>query len=604
MAGLSRTKASSSGVSVPIGSSVDLLDTANTVTRAGETFLKNGQLSNTATYPDAPVRNFMGAGTLTTQTYSGELSPWGGLSTVTINKQAVVINDEDSTNLYRWVITSDGYIHRFTARGATWSNRRKLNDGTVFSTSATTNMMRLAFNNDQKSDLTHSNTGNSKEDKLLLMCDNVGSGVTQVAYLSADLETHYGTFTITFDGDYSTGYSYGNHAIMIQNNTSFLIASGFVSHVYFWQYAHPSGTSGTLTSSDWGRLQTGTHFNSAWYLAPEFVPWHTYGQIATGSTYSGYVGIKNTVSSVNRIHYYNISDCLSNGGNYVTSVNHATALNGGVYATYVSPAKSGVVPGSSIFHYHRHANAQPYSVLYSDVSTHTTFPAAYSSTGYSGYTQESSSKVWVSVSGENKIMRLHPTTYGSQTTISTSSQQAPKHLAWYNDLIFNFAADSKIYRYNSTNNAYVGVTDATSYISAGNGAGIAIDSANGDLYLLDKSNSRIHKYNSSLVYQSYVTLSDTPHSTKTLASLSINTTNDVFFITENTNNQILMYNFDGTYAEAFIANTASVDADYHDSHIVTMSNASTTSTKTSQHDAVGSPTDGSGSIFSSYTRVK
>ena len=176
-------------------------------------------------------------------------------------------------------------------------------------------------------------------------------------------------------------------------------------------------------------------------------------------------------------------------------------------------------------------------------------------------------------------------------------------MAWYNDLVFNFAADSKIYRYNSTNNAYVGVTDATSYISAGNGAGIAIDSATGDLYLLDKSNSRIHKYNSSLVYQSYVTLSDTPHSDKTLSGLAINTTNDVFYVAENTNNQLRMYAFNGTYQNAFVAHSATVDADYHDSHIVTLSGAAETTVKVSDHDAVGSPTDGSGATYSSYTRV-
>ena len=76
----------SGGISIPIGSSVDLLDTANTVTRGGETFLKNGQLSNAATYPNAPVRNFIRSGTLATQSYGSNISPWGGLTTVNICK--------------------------------------------------------------------------------------------------------------------------------------------------------------------------------------------------------------------------------------------------------------------------------------------------------------------------------------------------------------------------------------------------------------------------------------------------------------------------------------------------------------------------------------
>tara|TARA_R100001443_G_scaffold115697_1_gene134063 strand:+ start:827 stop:2623 length:1797 start_codon:yes stop_codon:yes gene_type:complete len=588
------------GVSVPIGSTVALLDTANTVTRGGETFLKGGQLSNSSTYPNAPVRNFMGNGTLATQTYGGAISPWGGYSPVNINTQGVIVNDTDTTNLWRWVCTSDGYIHRLTNRGQTWNKRRKLNDGTVFSASAYASYMQVFFNNDQQSDLTHANTANSKQNMIMVMCRYDGNQ-TKVAYLSPDLDTHYGTFTISFDGPYAGNENRAYIGCMIQNNTYFLVATGNTSNIYFWQYAHPSGTSGTLSSSDYGYLHYTNNFNSWWQQAPELVPWYAYSQITTGNFPTNHVGIKCSVSGTPRIHYFSIAAALASGGNYVySSVNHS-ALDGGVAATYNSPAKAS--DSSSALFYHRNSQVAPYSVYNSNLQTGYTWPSAYSSSGYSGYTQESSSKIWIGVGGENKIIRLHPTTYDSQTTISTSSQQAPKQLAWYNDLVFNFAADSKIYRYNSTNNAYVGVTDATSYISAGNGAGIAIDSANGDLYLLDKSNSKIHKYNSSLVYQSFVTLSDTPHSAKTLAALAINTTNDVFFVTENTNNQILMYGFDGTYKEAFVANNASVDADYHDSNIVTMNNTTQTSTKTSTHDAVGSPTDGSGAIFSSYTRV-
>ena len=84
---------------------------------------------------------------------------------------------------------------------------------------------------------------------------------------------------------------------------------------------------------------------------------------------------------------------------------------------------------------------------------------------------------------------------------------------------------------------------------------------------------------------------------------AINTTNDVFYVAENTNNQLRMYAFNGTYQNAFVANSAAVDADYHDSHVVTLSSAAQTTVKISDHDAVGSPTDGSGATYSSYTRV-
>ena len=588
----------SGGISIPIGSSVDLLDTANTVARGGETFLKNGQLSNAATYPNAPVRNFMRSGTLATQSYGGNISPWGGLTTININLQGVATDETDS-NLYRWVCTSDGYIHRLTARGAVWEKRRNLRDGVVFSTSATASYIKVMFNNAQNSDLTHSSSGNSKNSMLVVLCSNDG-GYAKVAYLSPDLDTHYGTFTLSFGGSYAANVNLNYMACCIRSANSFIIGSGFQSYLYTWQFDHPAGTSGTISSNDDGRVNYsssntgGQYFNQYWYFAPEFVPWYSYGSYAGNK-----LGFKTVVNGSHRLYYWYTSEMLGVSGGWENSSNISSFFNGNVTGSYVAPAKhstAGVV-------YHRTGQAAPFSLRSSDAATQETFPTAYSSTAYSGYTQESASKVWVGVSAENKIFRLHPTTYGSQTTIDTSSQQAPKQLAWYNDLVFNFAADSKIYRYNSTNNAYVGVTDATSYISAGNGAGIAIDSATGDLYLLDKSNSRIHKYNSSLVYQSYVTLSDTPHSDKTLSGLAINTTNDVFYVAENTNNQLRMYAFNGTYQNAFVAHSAAVDADYHDSHIVTLSSAAQTTVKVSDHDAVGSPTDGSSATFSSYTRV-
>ena len=591
----------SGGLSVPIGSSVDLLDTGNTVTRGGETFLKNGQLSNTSTYPNAPVRNFMSSGTLTTQSYANNVSPWGGSNPVTINLQGVA-TDETHTNLYRWVCTSDGYIHRLTARGAVWEKRRNLRDGVVFSTSATASYIHVMFNNAQNSDLTHSSSGNSKNSMVVVLCSNDG-GYAKVAYLSSDLDTHYGTFTLSFGGDYATSVNLNYMACCIQNSNSFIIGSGFTSYLYTWQFAHPSGTSGTISSTDWGRVNYsasntgGQYFNQYWYFAPEFVPWYVYGAYPYGA--GARLGFKTVVNGSHRLYYWYTTEILGVSGGWENSSNVHSTFNGNVTGSYVSPAKH----SDANVVYHRQGQAAPFSTKYSDAATQQTFPSAYSSTGYAGYAQESATKVWVGASGANKIVRLHPTTYGSQTSIDTSSQQAPKHLAWYNDLVFNFAADSNIYRYNSTNNAYVGATDATSYISAGNGAGIAIDSATGDLYLLDKSNSRVHKYNSSLVYQSYVTLSDTPHSTKTLAGLAINTTNDVFYVTENTDNQIRMYAFNGTYKNAFVTNTASVDVEYHDSHAVTLSNAAQTAVKTSHHDVVGSPTDGSGATYSTYTRV-
>ena len=600
MAGLSRTKAAAGGISVPIGSALGLLDTASTVSRGGETFLKNGQLSNTSTYPNAPTRNFMGAGTLTTQSYPGELSPWGGLATITMNKQGVAGDDTDG-NFYRWVVTNDGYIHRLSSSNqanAVWDKRRNLRDGTVFSTSCTASEIHVLFNNSQNSDLTASNTVNSKTN-MLMVCAGNDNNTTKVAYLSGDLDTHYGTFTISFDGSYAGQENRNQIACCIKDNSYFLIGTGNTSHLYMWQYVHPSGTSGTLSSNDNGYLHYSNNFQTFWQFAPEFVPYHTWNSYAG---YQAYLGIKTVVGgSSNRIAYFPITSMLGSGGSHGTSVSHHTNFNPGTHGTWRSPAKNR--SGGGLV-YHRVGQTAPYAARYDTSATVTTWPSAYSSTGYTGYTQESSSKVWVGVGGENKIIRLHPTTYGSQATISTSSQQAPKQLAWYNNLVFNFAADSKVYRYNSTNNAYVGVTDATSYISAGNGAGIAIDSATGDLYLLDKSNSRIHKYNSSLVYQSYVTLSDSPHSTLTLAALSFNTTNDVFYVYNTTDNNIKMYALNGTYNEAFVAGTASTtDADYHDSHIVTMNASAATTTKTSQHDVVGNPIDGTGAQVSQYTRV-
>ena len=651
MAGLSRTKAAAGGLSVPIGSGVTLLDAENTVTRSGETFLKNGQLSNAATYPNAPVRNFFGDGSITGKTLGPEVSPLGSDTSpdgsyygqsATANSRNVA--DNQSATSYSenfWWINWEGsnlYVYRFTnMTSATplYVNRKLVNDGTILPTgggwtSGASLMQAQGWGGTYRpgsSTYSSSQRGNDPTVGVdrIGVCIYAGSSF-RCAILSADLATHVMTLIFTPKAAwYGTQYM----RLYYQNTGSADNALSADKYTVVWMNSSQKPTftrynAPTSTQVSNGGDQTLTyakefHANYSTYAPhfstyPEIWPYYT-GTWETSISYSGYIGLRGTASSVasnaQRIHYYDVGGNHAEGANVnpSESVAYNASIPANVWGGYNSPiasrlahfnkpANSNFVPMAAICKVNQ---AQIQVFPYDDLTPVTnTLPAAFNTSNYTGYVSTSSTNIYFGHTDGGKAYSINPTNSALGTAITLSGQAAPYRFTWYNNVLYNLNG-TNIHSYNTTNGAFVATVAISDEFSGTNATGIANDGTH--IYVVDKSNSRVYKYTISnmAATPTYVTLSDNPHTlTGTIDGMAV----DSGKIYINRNSQLFVYNLaDGTYGNAFKSSMGSGDVDVHDSNIVVATGTIVQTPATIQLDKVGHPTDGTGEITSNYTRV-
>jgi len=645
MAGLSRTKASASGLSVPIGSGVNLLDADNTVTRSGETFLKNGQLSNAATYPDAPVRNFFGAGSITGKTLGTEVSPFGSATTITgsyygQSASACSVNEAANQattsypNNFWWLNweSSNLYVYRFSGMTGTpaYEGRKLVNDGTILPTGGSiytgASMMQaqgwgMTYKGAAASSSNRGNTPTVGVDKIGV-CIYAG-GSFRCAILSADLATHVMTLIFTPKGAWNstpqirlfyvnkgtTDNAFGaDKYYVVWNNTS--------NKPTFTRYNAPTSTQvsnggdQTLTYAKEFHANYSTH-GPYFPQYPEIWPYYNY-EWETGN--NGYVGLRGTASSVasnaQRIHYYDVTADYSEGQNLnpSPSVAYSSSIPVQVYSGYNSPIASrmaGYGTGSGNFRAIPAICKTGISQLevypYDDLTpvAHT-FPAAFNTSNYTGYVYTSSTNIYFGHSDGGKAYSINPTNNALGTAITLSGQAAPYRFTWYNNVLYNLNG-TNIHSYNTSNGSFVATVAISDEFSGTNATGIANDGTH--IYVVDKSNSRVYKYaiSNMAATPTYITLSDNPHTlTGTIDGMAV----DSGKIYINRNSQIFIYNLsDGVYGNAFKSSMGSGDVDVHDSNIVVATGTIVQTPCTIQLDKVGHPTDGTGEIISSYTRV-
>ena len=568
------------GVSVPIGGDLNLLDTAATVTKGSEVFLRTGQTAPSSTYPNAPVKSFINNGTLAQQVdYDKNIAPWQSSTTANQNLSGAM-SDTGTGELF--IVSNFGYVNKFTNYGAAYAGSRNLCDGTVFPTTATASYISPV--NFARSGRAQGTAMPNTTMRAFFSPTGGSGGAPGIAYLDNDLQTHRGTFTL------------GNSTVSWPGNTNNIFAAFLASNLvaivhgasyslYISVFSTPnfsSGSSGTLSFQYMRTYTLDTYFQ----FIPEIVPYPSNDNPWIGvRTQWQYVSYRN-------IFYFNPQ---SGSTSYATYLAYDRTNITSNTSSYRAP----YVHGTHGLMYTRYNQASPYARLYSNANNNNTdIVGPFNTTGYRGYTFKDANTVYVGHAAQNKIFAIHPTTNAVGTSISTSSQAAPYRLAHHNNVLYNLNG-TNIHTYSTTSNAFVSTIDISNKVSGTNAVGIAHDGTN--LYVLDGSNSKIHKYNATgSSYVSFVTLSDTPHSSATLVSLAVDLANSVFYVTDSTN--CSLYGLDGTAKVASVT-TGWEDSEVHNGHLVGMRNDTLTTTKVPTVDVVGNPTGSLGAVSTTYYRV-
>jgi len=577
------------GVSVPIGGQLELLDTANTVTKGSEVFLRTGLTASSSTYPDAPVKSFINTGTLAQQSdYDTSISPWQGDSTPSFSHGGAMA-DTGTGELF--AVTLNGYVNKFSNYGTAFVSARNLRDGIVFPTTANVSgLAAVQFGTTSRAQGSNMPAANLR---AFFSSDGGTNGVPAIAYLSNDLATHYGTYSITAPSGYDWYSDKRYIRAMFVSSTEMVIVQPVTNSYNLPVFRYPlpslSSSSGTVTN---------TYVSLFTSNVSGLFQWHPY--LFPHSSNSTYVGMVQNITGIGvKIVYINGTSGFGTNANFASYVasnlSYDSAIGYTGSSTYVAPYMHGshglkFLSNNSTSTFSADAGNLSNNRIYTDL--------AFSSTGYKGYTFKDANTVYVGVAAENKAFAIHPTTNVLGTSIDMSSQAAPYRFAHHNNVLYNLNG-TNIHTYSTTSNAFVSTIDISNKVSGTNAVGIAHDGTN--LYVLDGSNSKIHKYNATgSSYVSFVTLSDTPHTSSTLVSLAVDSTNSVFFVTDNTNASL--YALDGTAKVASVT-AGWEDSEVHNGHLVGMSTNSHTTTKVPTVDVVGNPSGSLGAVSTNYYRV-
>lgn len=575
------------GVSVPIGGKVDLLDTAATVTKDGEVFLRDGITTPSSTYPNAPVKSYITSGTLAAQNFAETISPWQGATNV-YPALGGAMADTGTQELF--VVTVYGWVNKFNGYGTSFVGSRNLRDGIVFPTTCTENgITPVNYHNTARAQGSNMAGGDLR---AFISGDGGTGGIPAIAYLSDDLQTHYGTFDIAS----VSGYDWNTRKDYIK--AAFVSSTQFVviqpnqtssSTVYMMRYSAPNfaggNSSGSLANETVSTISHGSH------------PWSWHGEIVpyVNNSNAAAVGwIMNVSGTGQKLYYYTgTGNAVSGAFTYVSY--DTTNISASSSTSYRAP----FAHHANAIQYMRYGQVSPFSGGYTNTAgNRINFATSYSTNDYVGYAYKDSSTIYVGHSTQNKAFTMHPTTRALGASIDMSSQAAPYRFAYHNNVLYNLNG-TNIHTYSTTSNAFVSTIDISSKVSGTNAVGIAHDGTN--LYVLDGSNSKIHKYNATgSSYVSFVTLSDTPHTSSTLESIAIDSTKNVFFVTHGTT--CALYALDGT-AKLSSVTVDWKDTDVHDGHIVGLRTYGSSLSKTATVDVVGNPTGSITSPTTNYYRV-
>ena len=659
MAGLSRTKATSGGISVPIGGTVSLLDTATAVTKGDEQFLQNGTTSTTDTYANAVVRTFMSTAThVNEKTYSSYLTPYGvtGTQSILVSKNGAAVSAVDDSPLGDGGLGSgsgdnsnglhDIYLldfmmspmrlHHFTqpysGHNDTCTWQKTVDISTVIGgTSKIGNYNQICgmqvmphkttADNSSVGPYASLSAGNSSTvNKLAIATTGSNNSRVYLSYLNRStlaLESQVVLGDYNNEGDTYMRNSYQTTTAVGWFNftecyTGIYDNTNDYMEITKWNSQTGAriayGDSSSYRKARWtGSPNSGQVYN--WTQVPEFVPFHTTttansytqtGWIFTSSESEVRMGVRTTDASSNDYIRYFYSSGLS-----------GVAYNLDIADNYQNGVTERMAPHMDVNYglcYMDYAVHPPKNYSYSAKSTvKRTWPSRHSGTDYTCYAYDGSANVLVGNTTENKIFNIHPTTFtrSSAKDISTQANYPPKFLVGDGTHVYNVYGDGsyapKVYKYQISNGANIANYAIDSYITGTNVAGIARDSG-GNFYILDSSNMRLHKWNSSWVYQSYVTIATSDTGSFTPRGIASDGTD--FFIYDSTNNVYRLFLANGTYTGGNVGGTTlTTDLDYYSGHLFSMSNGAAVTAFTVHKNVVGVPTSGVGTTYSQYTRV-
>ena len=588
MAGLRRTKVSSSGISIPIGGSVNLLHTTETVTQGGEVFLRTGVTSNASTYPSSPTKNYIENASAPAQfsTTHQQLSPWSGDSIITpYGATMMVDNNEtvwfvDSSILYRFAVVSGAYVQ-----------------------TASLNISSYVTGNRGCVQLVPTNASNSGlRGKLAIFCNNQ----YKMQYFDATTLAHYHTATISAS-TYAPNSSMKTRSMCFfassDNYNFFVLVRDASYYMTFRKFNSYNGAAGGIILNDGSNTirQHTDHGISADWLQNPVLP-KVGDSWSSGTYFHNYFAIKNYGPNSNaaaRLTNFNIS---SGGGHSHTSL--PAAHQNGTYqsAYYYANAPFFIKNTSTNYTSGTPIRGHHYTNASGGTLANYPLPLAYNqSLDYAG-TQTSANgliRYHGVLAGVNKVFPVTIATGAVGTAIDISSQAAP----------FRFTADAthlynlngtNVHKYAFSNGAFVSTADISAKVSGSNATGIAYDGA-AFFYILDKSNSAVHKYNASWAFQSTVTLGGTPHSTQTLKNLAI--VYGRLFV--GMDSAVRVYALDGTDL-VLTTTTSSSQQDVEaigSTYVYHIATQNSVAAKTASFDVVGVPSGGIGATQTTYYRV-
>ena len=627
MAGLSRTKAASGGVTIPIGSVISLLDTTTTVVQGGETFLQNGTTSDAATYPDAPVRTFMtntNAHANSGRTHGAALSPYGatGTSSITIRMRAVDQGKDYVTGSYydHYIVDTSNHLHQFYVNGTTTIWNKTVQLSSVLNTST-----QMAQNGAYCAGLqvlparagTYSGlTDSSNKDKVMIAY----TGTNNRMYLNfLDRTTLAHSHTVVLGDNGSEGAAYlrsyytntGAVFFYAFNRCMTAIYDNSNDYMEIVEWNADNGhriSGGSSNNGRYGRYtgqpNPGVVYNYS--VTPEWSPYPAV-LYADGTNQIGWL-LRQSASSIRatvRTSNSSGDDHLRVLGGTNGQSNYGTIALPDTYSDSIENPKVGPHYDNQYgMCYMTQGQHPPVSTVYTNTNSGgRTFPSRHSGTDYRGYCSDGTN-VYVGESVAGTIFNLHPTTNVRTPSkdITTATNYPPKYIVYDGTHLYNVYGDGsnapKVHKYLGSNGSSVANYAIDSYITGTNVGGIARDSS-GNFHILDGSNMRLHKWNASWVYQSYVTL--TGGGTFTPNGISSDGTD--FLVFDSTNNQAKLFFANGTYSSGFASGTC-IDLDYVGSYFIAMAPNGTTTGFSANKNVVGVPASGVGATFSTYTRVK
>ena len=584
------------GVTVPIGSQLSLYDTAETVVKGNETFLRNGVSKTASDFPNAVVRNYVNNGDVTGGQFSfaSSASPWAGATSPVPQlggaaSQTEYLNTANITaaaDKLLYVVMTNGYVSQFSNWGTVFIRNRYLIDGVVFR-AGTTNIRPITTGGQSII-----RSGNNLTAGDVMFGGRYGSGY-DIVTMSPDLQTVRGRWTCVSSSFSNMGKA---QAITWQGHVYIIHPNG--SAITVKQFTLPNASQVSAGTGDLVQAYTSNiayPSQVGYYLSTgEIVPYYSHST-RMGATQGKFFGVRATPNgfAANRIWYYSVN-------NGTTGYSDWTAYDVTNLGDNTNSFRAPFVTQNNELQYISTSNATPQTRNHSSAAAaNFLFPTSYSATGYAGYAYRSSTIAYIGITGENKIIQVNPHTgIASTTSISTASQAVPYRIAWHSDVLYNLNG-TNIHTYNTTSGAFIQSFNISGQVTGTNAVGIAHDGTN--LFVLDGSNSKVHKYNSTgATYIDFVTLSDNPHTlTGTLSCLAAD--NNFFYVVRNSS--VYVYLSTGAYGGAFASIGDCVDIDFHDNNIAGILNSSSRPHKKPALNIVGNPSGTQGTTTTTYIRV-